>query len=321
MLLMPVRINRFLGAALIGIVCLFVCVAHAEADCDYLLKSFNSAIASQSLSEAKILEGKIAVDGACGGLKDEVQRQRAILELRTAQAFINRNAPPSDYEDLLVDAEKPEILWRASVGIADLRFSQRRFSEAAAAYERALEIIKSRSKTPTEPDRATIKAVFDRASEARVLASSDEISGGKPVFVAAAKDHRDGTVGGSMSENIRGFAVSSVPVPVQFETASAKFTPVGEQAAKELLDAIRDQHPGEIIIVGHTDERGEANYNMRLSDQRAKAVASYLKQNGITARILTIARGESEPLQLSNAEGLNREDIWALNRRVVWKRQ
>jgi outer membrane protein OmpA-like peptidoglycan-associated protein len=318
---MKIRIDRSFWAASIGSMMLLTCGHSAKADCDDLLKSFNTTVANQSLSEAKVLEGKIAVDGACGAFKDEVQRQRAILELRNAQALMNRNAPLSDYESLIIDAEKPEILWRASVGLADLRFSQRRFAEAAAAYERALEIMKSRSKTPTEPDQVTIKAVFDRASEARVLASSEETSGGNPVFVAAAKDHRDGTVGGSMSESIRGFAVSAVPVPVQFETASAKFTPVGEQAAKELLEAIRDQHPAEITIIGHTDERGEADYNMRLSDQRAKAVASYLKQNGVSAKIVTIAKGKSDPLQLSNTADLSREDLWALNRRVVWKRQ
>jgi outer membrane protein OmpA-like peptidoglycan-associated protein len=318
---MTIRTDRLFWAASIGSMMLLTYAHSAKADCDDLLKSFNAAVAGQSLSEAKVLEGKIAVDGACGAFKDDVQRQRAILELRNAQALMNRNAPLSDYESLIIDAEKPEILWRASVGLADLRFSQRRFADAAAAYERALEIMKSRSKTPTEPDQATIKAVFDRASEARMLASSDETSGGNPVFVAAAKDHRDGTVGGSMSENIRGFAVSAVPVPVQFEMASAKFTPVGEQAARELLEAVRDQHPGEITIIGHTDERGEADYNMRLSDQRAKAVASYLKQNGVSAKIVTIARGKSDPLQLSNTADLSREDIWALNRRVVWKRQ
>jgi outer membrane protein OmpA-like peptidoglycan-associated protein len=320
-LLMSIRIDRSFLAAFIGAAWLVASVTHAQADCDNLLKSFNAAIAGQSLSEAQALEGKIATDGACGAYKDEVQRQRAILELRMAQVLSNRSAQESEYESLIIDAEKPEILWRASVGLADLRFSQRRFAEASSAYERALEIMKSRSKTPTEPDQATIKAVFDRASESRMLASSEETSGGKPVFVAAAKDHRDGTVGGSMSENIRGFAVSAVPVPVQFETASAKFTPVGEQAAKELLDAIRDQRPPQITIVGHTDERGEADYNIRLSDQRAKAVADYLKQNGVVAKIVTIAKGKSEPLQLSNTEGLSRDDIWALNRRVVWKRQ
>jgi outer membrane protein OmpA-like peptidoglycan-associated protein len=123
-----------------------------------------------------------------------------------------------------------------------------------------------------------------------------------------------------MSEDMRGFKPKSIPIPIRFETASAKFTPVGEQAAKELLDALREQAPPSLTLVGHTDERGESAYNLKLSDQRVKAVADYLRQGGITAKIATVAKGKSEPLQLPDASDLSREDIWALNRRVVWQR-
>jgi outer membrane protein OmpA-like peptidoglycan-associated protein len=51
-----------------------------------------------------------------------------------------------------------------------------------------------------------------------------------------------------------------------------------------------------------------------------KAVAEYLKQNGIVAKINTMAKGKSEPLQLDDVPDLKQEDIWALNRRVVWQR-
>src|SRR5262249_32776791 len=136
---MTIKIDRSFWAASIAGLLLAASGQYAMADCGDLLKSFNAAISGQSLSEAQALEGKIATDGACGALKDEVQRQRAILELRMAQALMNRNAPQSDYEDLIIDAEKPEILWRASVGLGDMRFQQRHFSEAGSAYERALE--------------------------------------------------------------------------------------------------------------------------------------------------------------------------------------
>jgi len=123
-----------------------------------------------------------------------------------------------------------------------------------------------------------------------------------------------------MSQNIRGFEPKVVPLPIRFETASTRFTSVGTQAANELLTALREQRPQRITLVGHTDERGGASYNMRLSAERAKAVAKFLRQNGISTRIITKAKGESEPLQISDADGLTREDIWSLNRRVEWKR-
>jgi outer membrane protein OmpA-like peptidoglycan-associated protein len=290
----------------------------AEADCDGFVKQFNSAISARNLSAAKNVETQIAVDASCGGHLVEVQQQRATLELQMAQQLIDGHAAPAQYQDLILDADKPEVLWRAAVGVGDIRFSQRHFVEATIAYERALEIIKNKFKTPVDPGAATIKVVFDRASESKMLAANEE-SGAGSTFVAAAKD-RDGTVGGTMSEDIRGFKPTSVLVPIRFETASAKFTPPGEQAAKELLDALREQKAVNVTLVGHTDERGEAGYNMQLSNLRVKAVADYLRQGGITAKITTLAKGKSEPLQLSDISDLTREDVWALNRRVVWQR-
>jgi outer membrane protein OmpA-like peptidoglycan-associated protein len=292
----------------------------AWADCDALLAEFNTAVDARNVLNAKALEAQIAVDASCGGRLIEVQKRRAALQLLLAQQLIESQAPAVDYETLVLDADKPDVLWRAAVVLGDIRFSKRRFSDATVAYERALETIKNKSKTPASPGEPTIKAVFDRAAESRMLAANDENNTFGSVFVAAAKDHRDGTIGGTMSPDIRGFRPTSVPIPIGFETATAKFTSIGEQAARELLEVIRQQSPSEVTLVGHTDERGEASYNMGLSAERVKAVAAYLKENGITAKVTTIAKGKSEPLQLSDTSELTREDIWALNRRVVWKR-
>jgi OOP family OmpA-OmpF porin len=124
-----------------------------------------------------------------------------------------------------------------------------------------------------------------------------------------------------MSAEVRGCGITFVPLPIQFETGTAKFSPLGEKAAREFLDAVREQNPAQLTLVGHTDERGTAGYNMTLSAQRVAAVAGYLRRNGVAStRIMTIAKGKSEPLQLDDIPGLKREDIWALNRRVVWQR-
>jgi outer membrane protein OmpA-like peptidoglycan-associated protein len=295
--------------------------APALADCEDLIVKFNSAIANRGISEAKDLESKIAVDASCGGRLVDVQRHRTALELLLAQQMIDKQAPISDYEELVSDADKPDVQWRAAVMLADIRFRQRRFDDATRAYERALETIKNPSKTPTSPGEQNIKAVFDRAVESRMLAANEESGTGQSTFVTAAKDHRDGSIGGAMSRDIRGFKPTAIPIPIGFETASAKFTPIGDQAAKELVSVLLEQAPSEITLIGHTDERGGANYNMRLSGERVKAVANFLRQNGINAKIITIAKGKSEPLRLTDMSDLSREDIWALNRRVVWKRQ
>jgi peptidoglycan-associated lipoprotein len=67
-----------------------------------------------------------------------------------------------------------------------------------------------------------------------------------------------------------------------------------------------------IIIEGHCDERGTADYNMALGERRASQAAKYLIGLGIDAgRITTISYGLERPLD----PGHN-EEAWAKNRRA-----
>jgi len=80
-------------------------------------------------------------------------------------------------------------------------------------------------------------------------------------------------------------------------------------AAIELdrLVVLLERNPMLRIIIGaHTDTNGSEAYNIRLSNNRAKAVVDYLKQKGIDPKRLTwIGYGESQPLiypELSDAD-------------------
>jgi outer membrane protein OmpA-like peptidoglycan-associated protein len=67
-----------------------------------------------------------------------------------------------------------------------------------------------------------------------------------------------------------------------------------------------------ILIEGHTDNTGSANYNLSLSERRANAVAAALLETGVSpTRITTKWYGESQPI-MENTNDVNR----ALNRRV-----
>lgn len=81
----------------------------------------------------------------------------------------------------------------------------------------------------------------------------------------------------------------------------------------ENLAASLQQHPdSEVLIVGHTDNVGSASYNRGLSQRRAEAAASVLRNEGITAgRIRTEGMGFSEPVSTNETEA-GRAD----NRRV-----
>ena len=58
-----------------------------------------------------------------------------------------------------------------------------------------------------------------------------------------------------------------------------------------------------IVVAGYTDSKGTEAYNQKLSEQRAKAVASYLTSKGITAiRFETIGFGEKNPIADNSTE-------------------
>jgi peptidoglycan-associated lipoprotein len=76
-------------------------------------------------------------------------------------------------------------------------------------------------------------------------------------------------------------------------------------------DFLRARPQANIVIEGHCDERGSAEYNLGLGDRRANSVKEYLVSLGIDGnRIRTISYGKERP-QCSEQT----EDCWQRNRR------
>lgn len=73
------------------------------------------------------------------------------------------------------------------------------------------------------------------------------------------------------------------------------------------------QYPGSTVqVIGHTDSDGAADYNQRLSEDRATAVSGILVDGGVPfERVQSIGRGENDPV----ASNLS-DDGKAQNRRV-----
>ena len=87
-------------------------------------------------------------------------------------------------------------------------------------------------------------------------------------------------------------------------------------SAKKVLDRkiqIMNANPGVgIQIEGNTDERGSAEYNLALGQQRAASVKRYLTQHGIAdSRITVLSNGEEKP-----ADQGHDETAWSHNRRA-----
>ena len=80
------------------------------------------------------------------------------------------------------------------------------------------------------------------------------------------------------------------------------------------LEELLTKNPGLAMeVVGHTDSVGTKQYNLTLSQRRAKAVIEYLKGKGLdTSRLTPVGYGAERPLATNDDEREGRE----LNRRV-----
>jgi len=102
---------------------------------------------------------------------------------------------------------------------------------------------------------------------------------------------------------------------VKFQTGSANLTKETTYELDFLVDAMKKRPNMTIELQGHTDATGNADSNMVLSDNRAKAVYAYLTNNGIdAARLQALGYGQTKPIA-DNATEEGRKE----NRRTEFK--
>ena len=99
---------------------------------------------------------------------------------------------------------------------------------------------------------------------------------------------------------------------IHFGFDSAKILPASRTELEEAAEQLRKYTDIQLVIEGHADDRGTTEYNMALSERRARVVVDFLTRAGIKRdRLLIVAKGEEQPLD-SNS-GIR---SWAVNRRV-----
>ena len=111
--------------------------------------------------------------------------------------------------------------------------------------------------------------------------------------------------------NTDGCAIS-LNLGVNFKFNSAIIEENSNQNIARFADFIRTNTGYKLNIIGHTSSKGDANFNKRLSEQRAKAVKLALIELGVSSQsITTEGRGEEDPLVEDSEAGGK-----LLNRRV-----
>jgi outer membrane protein OmpA-like peptidoglycan-associated protein len=123
-----------------------------------------------------------------------------------------------------------------------------------------------------------------------------------------------------LSQSIPGATVARVGEGIAVTFASGllfafdsdQILPAAGTNLTELAKSLQRYPDSQLLIVGHTDSKGDDAYNQRLSERRSAAAAAYLAAQGVDrSRLAASGKGESEPIATNDTDAGQ-----AQNRRV-----
>lgn len=97
-----------------------------------------------------------------------------------------------------------------------------------------------------------------------------------------------------------------------FDFDKAILKPEGQAVLdREIVSRIKEVQKLELVLVtGHTDRLGSQQYNQKLSERRAAAVAAYLAAKGVAKdKIETLGMGKTQPVPAVVCEQKNRKAL------------
>ena len=104
---------------------------------------------------------------------------------------------------------------------------------------------------------------------------------------------------------------------VHFEYKLAKIRKDDRSELDALAQKLKEDPNRKVLVEGHCDSRGTANYNMMLGERRAKAVKQHLVKAGVPAsQIEVVSYGKERQLCTEATDG-----CWQSNRRVHFTAQ
>jgi outer membrane protein OmpA-like peptidoglycan-associated protein len=99
---------------------------------------------------------------------------------------------------------------------------------------------------------------------------------------------------------------------ILFDFDKSDLKPQAKTNIQKLVASLNENADTDILVIGHTDNVGRAEYNLGLSNRRAASVKSYAVAQGLSSsRIKTEGKGASEPIASNETEAGRAE-----NRRV-----
>ena len=100
--------------------------------------------------------------------------------------------------------------------------------------------------------------------------------------------------------------------PAFFEYDSIDLSATGRDILQQNAIWMRRWPSTTVLVEGHADERGTAEYNLSLGNRRADQVKTYLSSLGVDAsRLRVVSKGKEQPFCTATGE-----DCWRQNRRA-----
>ena len=104
---------------------------------------------------------------------------------------------------------------------------------------------------------------------------------------------------------------------VLFDFGSSELRGQASTTLTNLATVIKDSKAPKVQVQGHTDSVSDDAFNQKLSEQRAQAVSSALKSDGVAADLEAVGYGETKPVAPNeNPDGSDNPAGRRLNRRV-----
>jgi OOP family OmpA-OmpF porin len=237
-------------------------------------------------------------------------RDVALAHIDRFFSFYDKDKDGAAHKQILEAGRQFGEPWQLLLTLAEVEAELGNTELTASYYQQAVRGMQTASRSAdTEtgtarnlPSVEEFQSIYTKMAEAALLAET---------FSPPAVSRGD-EPSGLFADSYRGYVVKEVPVPVQFQFASTRFTAKGEQVAAYLLDYLLSSNLPKIKLIGHTDPVGSDELNQGLSVRRAEAVKGYLVQGGYSGQVEVEGRGESEPFKSVDPERFE-NDVEAKN--------
>ena len=231
-------------------------------------------------------------------MAEREQHQQILDELQKQNSEMLIKASKLEADQARLDAERARLLVATTTEEAE-----RAEAEKQAALQKQAESARAAQLSAEEADQAR-RLAETRASEAKYARLEAELASQQIDTLQRQLENLQ------LRQTESGVVVTLGDV--LFSTGQAQLVEGARSSLEEVVDLLQTEPDKKIRVEGHTDSRGDAEANLKLSEQRAQAVVDALVSMGVDKeRISAMGMGEDFPIDSNETE-----EGRARNRRV-----